>query len=464
MVPRLLQRVGMIHSATVRYCSHGSAASERQSSVVPLETVLAILLLHMPLALLMSQYPTVAGVHAVSCLLIGMVWATSGASLDRLANVAAYIVGAEVLWRMTRAPVFWESGKYAVAVILLLGIQRTRPLKATNFPIIFFALLVPSVLLTISSKASLDWIRQEISFNLSGPLALAVCAAFFSRVQLTTAQVQRMLIAFLSPLVGIIAVVLFKASTVEELGFSGTSSSKLLSGGYGPNQVSSVLGLGALAAFLIVVLFVPPKQRGMKWLMLGLSILLAAQSALTFSRNGLYLALISAFAAAVFLLRDARARTTLLAASGILCVVGYYVVIPRLDTFTEGALTRRFADPSLTGRDQIMQADVNTWAEHFWLGVGPGMAGAYRARYFRAASAHTEFTRLVAEHGALGLAALGLLMVFGWQAVWRVKSPRWRAFVAAMVTFSLLYMVANAMRLVLPAFCFGLAFASPKDE
>ena len=78
--------------------------------------------------------------------------------------------------------------------------------------------------------------------------------------------------------------------------------------------------------------------------------------------------------------------------------------------------------------------------------------------------AHTEFTRLVAEHGVLGLAALGLLVLHGWRVVWRVKSPRWRAFVAAMVAFSLLYMVVNAMRLVLPAFSFSLAFASPKHE
>ena len=335
-------------------------------------------------------------------------------------------------------------------------------MRASNFPVLFFALLLPAALLTIS-YGNFETIRKQLSFNLSGPLALAVCVAFFSRVQLTAVQVQRMVITFLGPLTGALSICVFSLSTAENLTFT-TESSKVASGGFGPNQVSSAFGFGVLVAFLLVAFVLAPKQRELKWLISGLAIWLAAQSALTFSRSGLYLAAGSAVVAACVGLRSARIRATLLAMAGLFYVVGDYVVAPRLDAFTGGMLSKRFADPTLTGRESIMRADLAIWMKHPLFGVGPGMARTHRAEYFRAIAAHTELTRLVAEHGLLGLAALGMLCVSGWQALRRTKSLRWKAVVASMLAFALLYMAGNAMRLVLPSFAFGLAFASFRDE
>ena len=63
-----------------------------------------------------------------------------------------------------------------------------------------------------------------------------------------------------------------------------------------------------------------------------------------------------------------------------------------------------------TGREDIARADLEVWFDNPVLGVGPGVAKEYRAATFgRAAAAHTEFTRLLAEHGILGLVALIIL-------------------------------------------------------
>jgi len=451
------------NSQTMLYGRSGAPSLHRSASApISVTNLLFFFALHVPLALLMFRVPEVGRVHAWAALLVGAAWAMSGSHPSRVLCAAAYIAGSEVLWRMTGAPIFWEFGKYAVIAVLLLAIPRARPLRATNFPIVFFALLVPSIALTIA-EASPARIRHEISFNLSGPLALAVCAAYCSRVQLTAARVQRMLIGLLGPVIGIVTVCVFHLAGSEHIHFS-EQSSKLSSGGYGPNQVSSILGFGALAAVLLAVVLPVSRSRNFKWFMLVLSLWLAAQSALTLSRSGLYLALSGVATAAVFGLRESRLRMSLLAAAGLLFIAGEYVIAPRLDAYTGGALTKRFADTGLTGRDQIAKADMSIWLDHPLLGVGPGRAAWERAKYFRATAAHTEITRLVAEHGLLGAVALGLLLVVCWRAIRRQTSWRWKAFVASMITYGLLFMAVNAMRTVLPALVIGLAFASFKHE
>lgn len=421
------------------------------------------LLLHIPLVLLIRRYPVVGQVHTWATLAVGVAWAASGVSLGRVAAMAAYIAGAEVLWRMTGSYVFWEFGKYAVVLILFLSIQRARPLKATSFPVVFLALLVPSTLLTILN-ADPAHLRMLLSFNLSGPLALAVCAAFFSRVRLTPVRIQRMVVALLGPLIGVACLCVLGIVEAEGIVFT-TESNRQLSGGGGSNQVSCALAFGALMALLSVLCALEPRQRRLQWLLSALAFWLVAQSALTFSRSGLYLAAGGAVAAACFVWRDARTRATILVMSAFVCVVGWCVVAPRLDAFTAGMLSKRFSDTGLTGRERIMKMDIMVWLDNPVLGVGPGMAKVERLRnYGNRRATHTELTRLLAEHGMLGVLAIGMLSFSGWHAFSRAKSLRWKGFIAAMLTFTLLYMLSNAMRLVLPAFAFGLAFATFKHE
>ena len=51
---------------------------------------------------------------------------------------SAYIVGIEVLLRMTEANLFWEFGKYAVIYFLLLGMARKQiKIKIRGYKIYF---------------------------------------------------------------------------------------------------------------------------------------------------------------------------------------------------------------------------------------------------------------------------------------------------------------------------------------
>lgn len=414
---------------------------------------------HVPLALLMVNYPLVGKLHAYATLVVGLWWAAANHRLEQVAAVGAYITGAEVLWRMTEAGVFWEFGKYALSAMLLVALLRAQLLRGPVQAFAYFALLLPSLVLPLANVDDAT-LRGQISSDLSGPFALMVSVWFFWHVRLTMEQLQRVFIWLIAPMMGIITVILLSIWQATKLDFSGESNFQT-SGGFGPNQVSLVLGLGALAALLL--LLKSRAQWGLRVLLAGALALCAIFSALTFSRSGLYAAAIGTVAAAFFLLRNAHAFLRLALLVAFLLVTVNYFALPQLDNFTGGALSRRFEDLNLTGRDRIMLDDLSVWSEHPIFGVGPGQSSKYH-RSFNEASAHTEFTRLLAEHGVLGFVALLMIFALAVQNLRRARSAKGRALVAGMTAWSFAFMIAAAMRLVAPAFAFGFAAALLLDD
>jgi hypothetical protein len=116
---------------------------------------------------------------------------------------------------------------------------------------------------------------------------------------------QRIFLALICPIVSIASIALFGILANTALSFN-NSSNFATSGGYGPNQVSAILGLGALAAFLWI--FDKSVSRWLKITLLTTALFLITQSALTFSRGGLYAAGASAILASLYLIRDRRLR------------------------------------------------------------------------------------------------------------------------------------------------------------
>jgi O-antigen ligase len=421
---------------------------------VSLVGALFFLAAHYPLALVMREFSQVATLHALLVFIIGLSWALFGRKPLQVGFVGAYVTGAEVLWRMTDAKIPWEFGKYAVVIIFLAALLRVPGWKLPALPFLYFMLLLPSIAVTVANLAP-EEARKQISFNLSGPLALMVSAWFFSHLKLSITQLYRLFLAALAPVVGISGVALVAVLTASNLNF-GTEASSVASGGFGPNQVSAVLGLGALLAFWFVVN--EKLSWGMKALVFGGMLLLAAQSALTFSRGGLYNAAGAVILAVLFLARDVRSRVKIVLLVVSVLVVGNVFIVPRLDQFTSGTILDRFQDTSLTGRDLIVKADLQTWQKNPAWGVGPGQSAELHQMLFRDSAAHTEFSRLLAEHGIPGLAALVLLIVMGVRNVRRAPNARSKAVAASTIGWSFLFMSNVAMRLVAPSFLFGLTF------
>lgn len=443
------------HASSVgRALPSGDASAElrARASSSALVRWLVLVAAHVVLAAIMRLVPAIGFVHAVACLGIGMVVAARR-PLHQTIYVVGYIAGSEVLWRMVHAGVFWEYGKYACSIVLLIALTRVRTRENRRLALAYFGLLVPSAVLTVLALP-LDEARQQISFNLSGPLCLMLCVLFCSNVRITSQQLRTIFLITSAGIVAIAAMAYFSTMAAVDLEFNRQSNS-ITSGGFGPNQVSAMLGLGCLFAFLLVL------DRGLRWrlrwVFLAVAIVLATQAALTFSRGGLALAFSGILAAILYLVRDRRSKIALVATALVVFAIGNYIIVPRLDEFTEGKLSERYTSTKTSHRTMIAGFDLEIFTEHPIVGVGPGAASSIRGELGRLSAAHTEFTRMLAEHGLLGVLSLLLLCVLAVRTLLSTRTLGGRAVVAAMLVYFALFLLVNAMRLAAPAIAFGLA-------
>ena len=412
---------------------------------------LAFIGVNVVLAIWMPKHGAAAMWHGRLTLLGGVALAMLFSRPAPAAYAAAYITGCEVFWRMKKADLPWEMGKYAVIVVLGMAIVRAGRLKRGFLPIGYFVCLLPSCVLALGLYKG-DEMREQLTFNLLGPLALAVCAVFFATVPLTVQELRNTMICLIGPIVGI---AILGVQTLEEgnINFGGASNATA-AGGYGPNQVAAVLGLGMLA--VLVYLLLGSTSKLMLAAMLGLFVVMLRQCILTFSRGGLYMMAGAVMAGGFFLVRDKKQRRRLFLLGSVLAVILIAWLIPRVEEMTRGAVSERYSSIDTTGRGLLIQADMETFFKNPVLGVGPGLGGKNRLRYFRVPTAHTEWTRMLAEHGTLGLLSGVFFFAMALSTLRRAETPRDKAVAAAFMTYAFLHMCVDATRLVAPSFAFGV--------
>jgi O-antigen ligase len=421
-------------------------------------TLLWFLVAHAILGALTFGWRPVATVHAWATLAGGLWVALTTRQPLSIAAMATYVVGAEVLWRMGRASVPWEIGKYAVVALFLIGLVRFRVSRPSYLAIGYFALLVPGAFVAAQIAIEVEVLRQQISFNLSGPLSLVVAACFFRQMTLASRELGGILVAALGPVIAIAALTVLSTYSATNIVFW-DASNMVTSGGYGPNQVSGILSMGVVFCFLLLTTRFDSSFRLRSLLLLSLAVC-GVQSAMTFSRGGLYMASIAMTAAAVFLLAEPRVRRIVLTTMAAMVTI-VVLLAPQLNRFTGGALATRFQDSSLTSRRELMGNELQVWGENPWLGVGVGEGAQSRAvQQHSGVAAHTEWTRMLGEHGALGLAAMLMLLLLMAFSVARAPGPLDKAVAIALVSWGAAFLTANAMRIAAPGFLIGLSCAT----
>jgi len=261
-------------------------------------------------------------------------------------------------------------------------------------------------------------------------------------------------LSLIAPVIGIGTIAVYSIATSEIVIFE-EASNFLTSGGFGPNQVTSALSLGVLIIYLYLV--DSRAYKGIKGFLFALSLIFATLSVLTFSRGGLYIAAGSILVSAIILSRDRATRIRVILVAMLSFLIAFYGIFPILDIFTQGTVVDRFSDISTTSRELIVRADMQIWRQNLLFGVGPGGSNPLHGISYKASAAHTEFSRMLSEHGIFGLVSLLILFGLAIQGFIRAKGPRNRGLVAAMLIWTLLFMLVNAMRIVAPAFLFGLA-------
>lgn len=410
--------------------------------------------LHVVGAILMFHFEWVAKGHFFATVLVGLALVAVRSSPATPVLVASYVASAEVLWRMCEGYVFWEQGKYLLILFLVIGYLRSSShgsvveRLAVSLPL----LLTPSALLTFNYLGFTAEARQAIAFNLAGPVALAIAALVLARLDLTELDPRTVLLTILLPILGISAIVLYTALSADSIFFTGESSLEL-SGFYGPNQVSAVLGLAALCAMLLG-LAARGRHARVAWIVLAT--LLLSQATLTFSRGGVFAAVFALAAALIHLVTDHRRRRALLGITAIVAAASILWLVPKLNQFTAGSLADRYSEWELSGREEIMWGDLELFRDNPWLGVGTGLSPHFREMR-RGRPAHTEFTRLLAEHGLFGLLASIIVLAIPWIAYRRAPTLTAKAWVACFAAWALLGMVHAATRIAAISLVYGLA-------
>ena len=414
--------------------------------------ILALFAFQAILALLIYRSGRFSTIHALATLAVGAWLLLTTKEPDKLFYWMGYVAGAELVWRATNANVFWETGKYAVIVVGLLGFLKGAGKVKPNLSLVpYFLLMVPGILL----MPSFD--REAIAFALAGPLAMAVVSVFASRVTLKTEQIKIFLLVTLASVLILSVLALAGIINAEKIDFT-AGSNLATSANTGPNQVSSILALGAFAAFIYA--FLERERKFLRFLVLLLGIGLLTQIALTFSRGGLWTLVGALLAGGFFFMRDRKSRRSYMAVTLLSALAFIFLILPRLDQWTSGALNARLQDTEPTGRIEIIESDLEVFKENPLFGIGIGQSIIQHARYFRVANAHTEYSRMLAEHGMLGLFSLLILMVALAFRFFHKDPPLTKAFMVACITWGLLFMAHSATRLVAPSLLIGISFAN----
>lgn len=418
---------------------------------------------HLFVGLLIYRVGIVAIVHPLAVFCLGAYWAfNTKYRIERSAFAMAYLIGAEVLWRMAQVPVFWEFGKYASGVIAIIAIVRRCDLAIPKLPLLYLALLIPSCGLTFVQHDASS-VRAILSVQMTGPAFLLVATWFFSKVKISQSDLRTLMFALIVPLLSVAFATLYYTVTSEDIQFTGESNFAT-SGGFGPNQVSSMLGLGVFVAIAALLLFANSIRY--RAFLLSCAGFFAAQSVMTFSRGGIYNAaggiIVMVLAG---LLWSPKVTLGRLAPFAALVVLFLILLFPVMNRFTGGQLQERFEDTGTASRTEIAESDVELFLDNPILGVGVGESYVQRSIYLnRKAMSHTEFSRMLSEHGVFGLAALmcmGLMIVVMFR---RQKSAQGRALVLGCAAWCCLFMTNAGMRMAAPSFMWGLMFVTISDR
>lgn len=427
--------------------------------------VLVFLALHVPLVFVLEASPWISTAHGLLVLLYGL-RAALATKHSQIYYALAYIAGAEVLWRMTRAHLPWEYAKYATVLIVVVAIivewskQPGKRRIRSPWPLFLLLALVPAAVIT-ALQTNVATARDYLSFNLSGYLAFGLMALFMWARTVNTQTATRILLALIAPILSVTALAVFNTATFASEFL--LASNWITSGNYGPNQVSNVLGLAALASVMVTVLL--SSARAVRLLLIILAFVFLGQAMLTFSRGGVYSFLLAFVVFGFHTLRTSKARGRFLVVSLLGTALLVFVVFPRLNNFTGGTLALRLAELDTTGRLEASEADIQAFTDNPLTGTGVGLATEYRTGIIESSlAAHTEYTRLLAEHGMFGI---GILLILGWMLLKRyVANPPGlgRGFVAAFTVWSLSVMVHSAMRIEVISLVLALALLDWRVE
>ena len=380
---------------------------------------------------------------------------------DEVLLAAGYITGFEVFNRMTGGSFLsYEFAKYSVIGILLVGMFY-RGFEKNSWPyILVLIFLLPGIFFSVLNLNYDTNFMNALSFNLSGPICLAISALYCYDRRIPPERFQYILLSILLPIVSTTVYLYLYTPNIRDA-LSGTQSNFQTSGGFGPNQVATVLGLGMFILFSRLLII---KSRVINIIDLALLGFITFRAIVTFSRGGVITAALCAviFLFFYFLASPNREKSLLLPKISV--VVGLLITTWFISSVvTTGLIDKRYSnqdaagrlkDDISTGRSELIESELNAFLEHPFTGIGVGKMKEYRLkRTGIEAAVHNELSRLLSEHGIFGI-FIFLLLLF--TPIFYRISNRSNVYLFSFLIFWLLTINHSSMRIAAPAFIYGL--------
>lgn len=419
--------------------------------------------LHIVIGIAIFAVPSLSKIYGYSILLLGAYFVLISRNKNHeVLCVAAYIVGSEVFLRMTNGNPVYEFSKYGVMIFILMGMYYKGFSKNAVPYWLFLALLVPGVVIAAYTLNYDTDMRKTISFNISGPLCLGLTSLYTYHRKITQKQMNDILMFCGMPIITCTIYLILYTPSIRDV-ITGTGSNFETSGGFGPNQVATMLGLGMFIFFARMMYNSPSKIFFFVNLIVALNI--SYRGLVTFSRGGMITGMVMLMLVLIVSYMKANYRGKM--KMNILMII-FATILMSIWTYssleTGGLIDKRYANQDaagrvkksrFTGREKILASEIDFFLEHpvFGIGVAKGMEERKEATGETVVS-HNEVTRMLAEHGSLGIMAL--LILFGTPLILYLDN-RDHIYLLSFLAFWLLTINHAAMRLAAPAFIYSLS-------
>jgi hypothetical protein len=376
---------------------------------------------------------------------------------------AAYFVGIECFLRMTQNLFFYETGKYSVCLFMVLGMLYKKFSDKSAIFIVLIIFFLPGIIIALPSFGEDAEVRKAVVFNILGPLTLLITSLYCYDRKINFTHLKNILYSLILPLFSTIVFILLFVPKDLKLDMIGTESNYRTSGGYGPNQVSTILGLGSFAFFALFLFF--SKQKFLKMVFILLSMFFAYRALLTFSRGGLITCIVMIIS--LLIVTFSKINT---AGKLKIQLIAVFLVAAAIGIFsftvlqTGGLISNRYEGKNaagiektdkLSGRGELAEVEYQLFLQNPVFGVGIGRGRVAKAELLgHDAASHNEVTRLIAEQGVFGL--LIMLFLFCIPLVhffWN----RDQLFLLPFFLFWFFTINHAAIRIAAPAFIYGLS-------
>ncbi|WP_367175043.1 O-antigen ligase family protein [Flavobacterium sp.] len=423
-----------------------------------------LIILHVLIGVLIYLFRPLSILYASSIPIIGLYYIVKKQNKNNeVLFVSAYIVGSEVLLRMTGGNLLYESAKYGVMIFLALGMYYNGFSKNAIPFWIYILLLLPGVFVATETLNLQTDLRKAIAFNISGPVCLGIASIYCYNRKILMSQLNNILLTLALPIFSTAIYLILYTPDLKDI-LTGTDSNLETSGGFGPNQVSTILGIGMFVFFARLLLVSKTKLLFIINLIILFNI--TYRGFVTFSRGGMMTGFVMIILLLLYVYTNINShkRYKLISFFGFMAVALIFTWIYTSNQ-TGGLIDKRYANQdaagrvkqsNLSGREEIWDSEIADFLDHPVFGVGVGKALEIREVESRGLiiASHSEISRTIAEHGLMGILAL-LIVLF--TPFFLYLDNKQNIYMFSLLLFWLLTINHAAMRIAAPAFVYSLS-------